>query len=310
VDLDRRGFLMGTATLLGASAAAVAGAAETRAGEQGAFQAVRASTAAELYGSSPGGAGPAAMAGLIAQVAPRMVRCYDGGQPQSFANTAQARWVPLGLTLFHSTKPNLSLMARGDRATLNAVLTTLLGEPDVPGVRVCIQHEPENPGKDAPPWGTNSGSGAIRPADFRAAWSVYLDLVDAANTGRSHALRPVPTFMGFSLSVRSRDIGGQWMPDDSRVKEVGFDCYQTAELAAAHAFAQARGLHWCVPEWGFSALGVTPTDAQYRRRMSTDHAVWTQFARRPTCVLLFNRGADSLSNHPRSAGFWRALCAL
>src|SRR5579872_4964332 len=107
MNLDRRGFLMRSAALAGAGSAAVlAGAAEANAGEHRPFRAALARTAPELYGSSPSGAGQAAMTALIAQVAPRMVRCYDGGQPASFANTAQARWVPRGLALFHSTKPN------------------------------------------------------------------------------------------------------------------------------------------------------------------------------------------------------------
>jgi hypothetical protein len=318
MDLDRRKFLLAAGGLLGgaagvfgvvgersASAAHVSRAEPSTTDRSGAKAAQRPTP---LYGSSPTSSGPAGIAAVIAQCSPQMIRCYDSGLPPSFDRTSEAQWAPPGAPLFHSTKPSIPLLAHRDGPTVRALRNILAGQPDVDGSRVSIQHEPETPAKDAPPWGTNRTKAAISPALFRAAWTVFLDLVDEANHNRRNPLLPVPVFMGYSLGRKDRDIVGQWLPKDPRITEVAFDVYATAEIVAEDAFSRRTGLRWSIAEWGYSAHGTWPTDAQYLARMTTDHALWTSVSRQPEAVLLFNSGSNILSGRAGAMSFWRALC--
>jgi hypothetical protein len=259
-------------------------------------------SAGVLYGSCPPQPGSVGIAQLFSQVPAKMVRCYDGNQPASMAGTSEAQYAPKGVPLFLSSKPDITAVAARDASTLGELHSEYGGLEDIPNQRACIWHEGE---KDS-----------LNPVTFKAAWTPFLDVLDALNKSRRYPILGVPTFEGWSLLTHAqggpstwRDIAGTWLPSDPRITEVGFDCYSYPEIQASATFAALRRLNWCIPEYGWSANGGTIGDAAYAAQMRSDESLWTSVSVPPRAVLLYNRGADALMGQTQATAYWAGLCA-
>jgi hypothetical protein len=251
-----------------------------------------ASSSSTLFGICPPGNSSGEINAIVRQLAPKIIHIFEPGQPAGLGSAAN---VPASIPVFHATTPNLSAVAGRSPSMMNAISAQLRAERDIPGTRVSMLHEPEVHYK------------TTNPTTFKAAWHVYLDLVQAANAHRTHPLIAVPTFSGWTVDPRSHKSMTTWWPADSRLTEVGFDIYIAGEFSMAAAWARARGLRWCVPEYAYSAQGARPSDSAYLARMKSDTASMLSLSNPPTCVMLFDRSSQSLADQPAAAAFWRNL---
>jgi len=260
-----------------------------------------------MYGAAPQGFSQSYVNAIVNTFNPEVIRTYDNPVPTGWTSTTDADEVPAGVILDESIKVNPGTLST-DPATKAAIADILHHLPG--GSPFTNQHERENPNK------------GLDPAACIADDLVILDLIDAENATRPDPathIDLVPTFMGYSLRSASnggptpaRDIYGTYLCKDPRIKRVGFDCYDTADVQAAHDWCVAHGYRWIIPEYGFHASASTftpvPNDQQYHDRIVADKAIWTQ---QPIAeiVLLFDQDHDAVESLPNTLNLWQSLIA-
>ncbi len=159
-------------------------------------------------------------------------RTYDSGFSttnlptfSSGGNQISFYWTN-NMTVVHSFKPNLALLAAQDPTTmsnLNSLLTSAVGQK----VWWCINHEPEND-----TIGVANTTSTFTLSDYVTAWQVFANAVHAFN---EPGWKTIWIMMSFTwkqsfLSANPTFTPDSWYPGDTYVDVVGIDDYNEGSL--------------------------------------------------------------------------------
>lgn len=159
-------------------------------------------------------------------------RTYDAGFSTTNLPTFTASGKPIsffwsnGMTVVHSFKPNLALLAAQDPTTmsnLNTFLQSAIGQ----NVWWCINHEPEND-----TIGVSNSTNTFTASDFVGAWQVFADTVHSYNEPGWKTIWIMMTFSWKDsfLNANPGFTPDTWYPGDSYVDIVGLDDYNEGSL--------------------------------------------------------------------------------
>lgn len=130
------------------------------------------------------------------------------------------------MTVVHSFKPDLALLAANDTATvagLHSLLQSALGKK----VWWCVNHEPENDTV-----GTNNSLNNFTLADYVTAWQNFADIVHSYN---EPGWQTVWIMMSYTWKTSFATLNpgftpDSWYPGDQYVDIVGIDDYNEGSL--------------------------------------------------------------------------------
>jgi len=130
------------------------------------------------------------------------------------------------MTVVHSFKPNLALLAAQDTTTMNN-LNSLLQSAQGQNVWWCINHEPENDTS-----GVNNSTNSFTLSNYVNAWQVFANTIHSYN---EPGWKTIWIMMSFTwkqsfLTANPSFTPDSWYPGDSYVDVVGIDDYNEGSL--------------------------------------------------------------------------------
>jgi hypothetical protein len=178
-------------------------------------------------------------------------RTYDNGMSTDLPNyqygtNKLSYFWGLGMTVAHTFKPDMALLAAQDATTM-ANLNTMLQSAQGQKMWWCLWHEPEND-----TIGVVNSLNSFSLSDYQAAWKVFADTMHGYNEPgwKSCWVMMSYTWKKSFLTANPSFTPDSWYPGDSYVDIVGIDDYNEGSL---HNFSPGDGTYqrWDSPGFGW-----------------------------------------------------------